>query len=147
MKQNEKDEKKDYGSKHSSKRAVNPEATREVRSRVKSGELYCAAAFAAAKKLGLPPEEIGFTADRLELPITHCQLGLHGWGSEGKRVQRAEEVSEELEAAIRSRLDNGKLSCLAAWEIARDLGIGKMAVASACEALEIKIKDCQLGTF
>lgn len=147
MKQDGKDEKKDYAAKHPPARPVNPEAVEEVRSRIKSGELYCAAAFAAARKLELPPEEIGFTADRLEVPITHCQLGLHGWGDEGKRLRPPEEVPREMEDAIRSRLDRGKLTCRAAWDIAKELEKGKMEVSSACEALGIKIKDCQLGTF
>ena len=141
------DREKGYASKHPPDRKVDPAVAREVKQRVKSGEIACAAAFAAAKELGVPPEEIGFTADRLEIPITRCQLGLHGWGPEKKRVRPAEEVSETLETAVRYRLEDGRLTCRSAWEIARELGIGKMEVASACEALGIKISACQLGAF
>lgn len=138
---------KGFSSKHPSERKVRPEAAREVERRVRSGEIACASAFAAAKEIGVSPEEIGFTADRLEIPITRCQLGLHGWGPGKKRLRPPENVPEPLETAVRSRLENGKLPCRSAWEIAEDLGLGKMEVASACEALGIKISACQLGAF
>jgi hypothetical protein len=138
---------KGYSSKHSPERKVRPEVAREVKGRVKSGEIPCASAFAAAEELGVSPEEIGFTADRLEIPITRCQLGLHGWGPEKKRLRPPEEVPEPLETAIRSRLEKGRLPCRSAWEVAGELGLGKMEVASACEALGIKISACQLGAF
>ncbi len=53
----------------------------------------------------------------------------------------------ELEKEIRSRLSNGRLPCAAAWEIAAERKIPRMKVSSACEALKIKIKPCQLGAF
>ena len=40
-----------------------------------------------------------------------------------------------------------KLSCRAAWDIAHRFKVPKMAVSAACEALNIKIKPCQLGAF
>jgi hypothetical protein len=52
-----------------------------------------------------------------------------------------------MEEVIRDALDNDRLTCARAWEIAKKLGIGKMEVSSACEALEIKISSCQLGAF
>jgi PIN domain nuclease of toxin-antitoxin system len=39
------------------------------------------------------------------------------------------------------------LSCAAAWEIAKKINIPRMKVCAAAEALEIKIKPCQLGAF
>lgn len=138
---------KGFSSKHPPERKLNPDAAREVKRSAKEGEIACAAAFAAAREIGVSPEEIGFTADRLELPIIRCQLGLHGWGPQRKRVQPAENVPEPLETAIRSRLENGRLPCRSAWDIAKDLELGKMEVASACEALQIKISNCQLGAF
>jgi hypothetical protein len=141
------DREKGYSSKHPPEREVDPEVAGEVRQRVKSGEIACAAAFAAAEETGVPPEEVGFTADRLEIPVVRCQLGLYGWGPEKKRVRPADEVSETLETAVRSRLEGGKLTCRSAWDIAEELGIGKMDVAAACEALGIKIGSCQLGAF
>jgi len=40
-----------------------------------------------------------------------------------------------------------RLPCAAAWDIAAQAGISKMALSAACEALGIKIKPCQLGAF
>jgi hypothetical protein len=56
-------------------------------------------------------------------------------------------VAPELAQAVRDRKGEEGLSCKAAWEIATSLGIPKMQVASAAEALEVKIVHCQLGAF
>ena len=53
----------------------------------------------------------------------------------------------EVAAAIRDALENDRLPCRAAWEIAERFGLRKMAVSGACEALGIKIKPCQMGAF
>jgi hypothetical protein len=139
--------KTDFSSKHSPDRRVDPRVADEVKRRGQSGRIPCAAAFEAARALDVPPEEVGFTADRLEIHITHCQLGLHGHGSEGKLVEPAEEVPEDMERAIRSRLEQGRLSCRSAWELAEEFKTGKMKISAACEALGIKISACQLGAF
>jgi len=139
--------KKDFSSKHPSDRQVDPEVAWEVKRRAKTGRISCAAAFDAARALGVSPGEVGFTADRLELRITQCQLGLHGHGSSGKLVAAAEEVPAEVETAIRSRLEKHRLPCRSAWDIAKELGKGRMEIASACEAMGVKISACQLGTF
>lgn len=138
---------KQFGSKYPSDRAVDPEVSREVKSRSESGNISCASAFEAALSLGVSPEEVGFTVDRLELHITHCQLGLYGYGSQKKLIQPAEEVAEGVDTAVRSRLENGRLPCRSAWDLAGELGMGKMEIASACEAMGIKISSCQLGAF
>jgi PIN domain nuclease of toxin-antitoxin system len=52
-----------------------------------------------------------------------------------------------LKESITSALKDGNLSCVAAWEIAKKLNIPKMKVCAAAEALEIKVKPCQLGAF
>ncbi|MGM0665116.1 MAG: hypothetical protein ACQET7_13165 [Thermodesulfobacteriota bacterium] len=139
--------KKDFSSKHPPDRKVDPRVAEEVERRAESGRISCAAAFEAARSLGVSPEEVGFTADRLELHITHCQLGLHGYGSPGKRIQPAEEVSDDLETAIRSRLEKGRLPCRSAWDLAKEFKTGRMKIASACDAIGVKISECQLGAF
>ena len=58
-----------------------------------------------------------------------------------------ERVPQELEQAIRDALIDGKLTCKAAWDLADKMQMSKSDLASACEALEIKIKKCQLGAF
>ena len=67
--------------------------------------------------------------------------------SQEKKVKPVDSVSPELEKAIREGLVDNRLPCEVAWEIAKKSGISKMDVSSACEALEIKISSCQLGTF
>ncbi len=56
-------------------------------------------------------------------------------------------ISKDLEDGIRGGLEDGKLPCVTAWRIGKDLGIGKMEVSSACEALALKICSCQIGAF
>lgn len=126
---------------------MNPDIAREVEARASGRGLACAVAFDIAKKMGTTPEEVGFTADRLEIRMVKCQLGLHGYGGEENKLEPAENVPPGIEAAIRDRLENGHLTCKAAWDLAGEKGMGKREVASACEALGIKISACQLGTF
>ena len=64
-----------------------------------------------------------------------------------KAVKPKSPQSPDLEEAIRVALVEKKLSCRAAWDIAQRFDVPKMAVSAACEALEIKIKPCQLGAF
>ncbi|MFC1489458.1 hypothetical protein ACFL6B_06405, partial [Thermodesulfobacteriota bacterium] len=70
-----------------------------------------------------------------------------GYRPKKKIIEPVETVPRELEDAIRKALESDRLSCAAAWEIADRFGVGKMQVASACEALKIKIGTCQLGAF
>jgi hypothetical protein len=74
-------------------------------------------------------------------------LGLFGYGEIKKVVQPAKEIMPELKESITSALENERISCLAAWKIAGKLNISRLKVAAACEALNIKIKPCQLGAF
>ena len=110
-------------------------------------ELACADATAVAVTLNKPMLEVGLALDLLEVSITKCQLGLFGYYPQKRIVSPARHIAPELEQAIRERLVNGALPCDAAWEIAEKAALHKMKVASACEALKIKIKPCQLGTF
>ena len=136
-----------FSKKHPSDRGLNPDVAREVKERAGEEGLPCAVAFEVARDVGVPPEEVGFTADRLEISLIRCQLGLHGDGPARKKVKPADTVPPELEARIRDGLMNGKLPCKTAWDIAKALGLRKLAVSSACEALGIKISNCQLGAF
>jgi hypothetical protein len=115
------------------------------------GKLPCAAAFVAVADLGVEPALVGEAADRMEIRLSRCQLGLFGYGpkAEGKHkiVEPADEVSSGLAQAIRDSASGGRLSCRAAWEIATALGIARMEVAAAAEFLEVKIGSCQLGAF
>ena len=62
-------------------------------------------------------------------------------------MQPAKEIAPVLKENILAALKNGRLSCSAAWEIAEKLNISRMKVSAIYEALQIKIKPCQLGAF
>ena len=113
----------------------------------REGELPCAVAFKLASDLGRTPSDIGEAADLLGIRLVKCQLGVFGYSPVKKIVQAAPETSPAIETAIREKLENGRLSCRRAWEIAAAFQVPKMAVSAACEAMQIKIKPCQLGAF
>ena len=120
---------------------------KEIMNRVTDNELSCVAAFEIAGKLHIRESDIGAAADRLDLKLVNCQLGLFGYKPDKKIVKAQETVSAELKAAISNSLEDGRLSCVKAWAIAAKLKIQKLSVSCACETLKIKINDCQLGAF
>jgi len=136
-----------YGQKHPAERKIDEQIAEAVRSHATNGEIPCAVAFQIVEKLGVPPEEVGFTIDALEVKVMKCQLGLFGYGPKKMIVKSADYVPQDVEQAIRESLVEEKLPCEAAWGIAEKFGLRKMEVSSACEALKVKISSCQLGTF
>jgi len=115
------------------------------------GMLPCAAAFRVVEELGVEPLAVGQTADEMGVRLNRCQLGLFGYGpkAEGRHkvVRPAETVEPGLAQAIQDGLCEGRLPCKTAWEIAEALGVPKMEVSAAAEALGIRIARCQLGAF
>lgn len=138
-----------YAAKHGTGEGPDERIAAAVRLKVREGKLACAEAERISADLGVMMAEVGRTLDLLEIRIDLCQLGLFGHpsGEKGRSVQPAASVAPELEAAIRSRLAEGRLPCAAAWAIAGERKTPRMAVSAACEALKIKIKPCQLGAF
>ncbi|MGD2124805.1 MAG: hypothetical protein PVG99_01925 [Desulfobacteraceae bacterium] len=136
-----------YAQKHPSDRKINQDLADTVKGRATNEEIPCAVAFDIVSDLKVPPIEVGFTIDALEIKVVKCQLGLFGYRPQKMKVKPADNVSSTLEETIRKELVNNKLPCKAAWEIAEKSGLRKMEVSSACEALKIKISSCQLGTF
>lgn len=110
-------------------------------------ELPCAEAFEIAGRTGCRPEEVGHAADRMNIRLTRCQLGLFGYTPNKKIVAAAAAVAPELEQAIRAKLTQERLPCRDAWALAEAFGLPKPALSAACEALGVKIKPCQLGAF
>jgi hypothetical protein len=139
-------DKSSYAKKHSPGLKLNPTIAEAVKQAAAGDKIACASAFKVAGKLKVPPGEVGVTIDLLEIRVFKCQLGLFGYGT-SKKVVPAETVSPALEAVIRDSLVKGKLPCASAWEMAEKLNITKREIASACEALKIKISSCQLGGF
>lgn len=52
-----------------------------------------------------------------------------------------------IEAAVSEKIVNGKLPCLVASNIARNLNVTLAAVGVTSDLLNIKISKCQLGLF
>ena len=136
-----------YAKKHLHDSEIKPEIEAALKRLTSNGEIPCAVAFKIAADLNVEPGDVGITADVLEMRLTKCQIGLFGYQPVKRIVKPAREVSKDLEEGIRGGLEDGKLPCVTAWRIAKDLGIRKMEVSSACEALEIKICSCQIGAF
>ncbi len=136
-----------YAAKHTAGTEPDPKIRQALEWIVKDGTASCAALHKIADDLNIPPAEVGVAADLMEARLTRCQMGLFGYLPEGRIVRPADEVSSELEGAIRGALVNGKIPCLSSWEIAKRFGIAKMDVSRTCEALHIKISSCQLGAF
>ncbi len=136
-----------FAEKHSSRSEADPKIKSALKERASHGGVPCAIAFEVASELSVAPGLVGKTADLLEFKLRKCQLGLFGYEPNKRIVKPAETVSQELEASIGNELMNGRLPCEKAWKIAHKLGLGKMAVSSACETLGIKINACQLGAF
>ena len=136
-----------YANKHLIGSNINPEIKESLKQAAAGGEIPCAVAFKIVSDLNIKPGDVGVTADLLEMRLTTCQLGLFGYQPEKRIVKPAQNVSKDLEKSIRKGLENGRLPCVTAWNIAKDMGIRKMAVSSACETLKIKISSCQIGAF
>lgn len=136
-----------YAAKHAPGASPDERIAAAVCKKAGEGELACAAAEKIGAGLGVELAEVGRTADLLEIRIGRCQLGLFGYGKERKAVRPADSIDPALAEAIRGCLAGGKLPCAAAWKIAAEQNIPRMRVTEACEALDIRIKPCQLGAF
>jgi hypothetical protein len=136
-----------YAAKHSVGIEPNQQIADLVNANIIDGKISCADAHKIAQELNVSPAEVGVTIDLLEVRINKCQLGLFGYSPQKRIVQTAEHVSPELQKAIEEALGEKGLSCFAVWDIAEGFRIPRLDVSSACEALNIKISSCQLGTF
>ena len=136
-----------YAAKHPAGTGIDEHIAERVKERVLEGEISCGEAHAVAHELGVSPRDVGVTIDLMELRINQCLLGLFGYSPEKKVVKPAQNVSPELNAALEAEKAKGGVSCAAAWGLAEKFNLRRLEVSSACEALEIKIASCQLGTF
>ncbi|HVO68230.1 MAG TPA: hypothetical protein VMT12_17270 [Syntrophales bacterium] len=136
-----------YRAKHSPDVKINKKVAQAVEKKIINGKITCAEAEKISGEERVTLGEVGVTLDLMGIRISKCQLGLFGYSPEKMAVKPAETVAGELERAINSALINHRLPCAVAWNIAESLGISRMEVSSACEALKIKVKPCQLGAF
>ncbi len=118
---------------------------------LRGGQLPCAVAFDEAPKLGVSPAQIGEWADANDVRVSHCQLGLFGYGpkAEGKHkiVHPAETVADELSSALLARAHDGRITCADVWIVAEAAGIARLDASAAAEALDLRVVQCQLGCF
>ena len=138
---------KKFADKHNSDTKIDERIKNALEQETKNNEVPCAVAFKIAKKLEIPPSDVGKTADLLEMHLVKCQLGLFGYKPDKKIVKPKAPEDSNLEKAIRDALIDGKLPCRKAWDIARSQDLSKMTISGVCEYLKIKIKPCQLGAF
>ncbi|WP_373499675.1 hypothetical protein [Desulfococcus sp.] len=136
-----------YAAKHPKGAAPDARIAEALKTKVKDGKVSCAAAHGIAEELNVLPKEVGRNMDLMELRIVKCQMGLFGYSPEKKIVTPAKIVSAELQAAISGEVENGRLACRAAWDMADRFGISRLEIAAACEALSIKVSPCQIGAF
>ncbi len=136
-----------YAAKHPDD-TIDTDLADAIRDQADQGRISCTAAHAIAAAKACPPRQVGVNIDLLEYRINRCQLGLFGYaGPKGKAVEKSTSVAPDLEKAIRDSLQDDRIACEAAWEVAERFAIPRMAVAHACEALGIKVSNCQLGAF
>ncbi len=136
-----------YAAKHPGA-TVDPDIAQAIAAKEKDGRITCSAAHTIAKRTGRPPQAVGVNIDLLEKRIRRCQLGLFGYGlKKTKRVKPAAMVTRELKTAIHGAMTGDRLTCKASWDLARKMGLTRLEMSSACEALGIRISKCQLGAF
>jgi hypothetical protein len=139
-----------YRGKHADDTKLDERIAEEIRQAQKEEKLSCAAGSRIAENLGVSMEEVGVTADLLEIKVEQCQLGLFGYGrTKGKHsiIEPPESVPADLEKAIRDAVADERLPCLVAWNIADKHHLTKKAVCAAADRLGIKSSKCQLGVF
>ena len=136
-----------FSEKHAADTRIDPAMQQKIEDKTKNNEITCAVAFQIAEELKATPADVGKGIDLLNIRLVKCQLGLFGYSPGKKAVKPKSPQSRDLEEAIRAALVEKKLSCRAAWDIALRFSVPKMAVSAACEALNMKIKPCQLGAF
>mgnify|MGYP001820888930 CR=1 FL=1 len=136
-----------YASKHPKGTEADPKIVEQVKQKLSNNHITCVAAHLVATDLSVPPWQVGMTIDLLEARIIKCQLGLFGYSPQKNIVKPADNVSSALQNALDTKQKEKRISCEHCWEIAAQQGLKKLEVASACEALNMKIKPCQLGAF
>jgi DNA-binding CsgD family transcriptional regulator len=136
-----------FSTKHGPDEKPDTSIKNELLKQTKNEKVPCAVAFEIAKALQISPETVGKTADLMNFKLTKCELGLFGYKPKKKIVKSQESIKVDVKDAVSDAIVQGRLSCERAWDIASRLQVSKMTVSGACEAMGIKIKDCQLGAF
>jgi hypothetical protein len=120
-----------------------------VLSTLRDGRLPCSFAFRLAEKQDWTPAQVGTEANRLDVRISRCQLGLFGYDSfrQKRLVQQLAEVPGDVTVSLRAAAVDSQIACAALWRIAEEHGLPRIAIACAAETLELRVTPCQLGCF
>ncbi|WP_417327213.1 ModE family transcriptional regulator [Halarcobacter sp.] len=64
------------------------------------------------------------------------------------KLQNIINLDKTQKELILSNLDdNGRLSCLKAFKVARLIGVKPIEMSDACKSINVKITNCELGVF
>ena len=120
-----------------------------VQARLREGRLPCAEAFALAREGHVAPLEVAAQAEAAGVRLGWCQLGLFTGPVKGEKGWPAGPyaVPAEVQDAITAVLEDGTLPCAQAWGVAKRLGLERLEVGRAANALGVRIGRCQLGCF
>ena len=139
--------KQGYAAKHDAGTPLDTALAQALEKEMTADGVSCEKAHAVARHQNRTPQEAGQALDLQNCRIVRCQLGLFGYTPRKRIVQPAPAVAPDLTDEIHAALVDGRLLCETAWAIADRRQLKRLAVAQACEALGIKISDCQLGAF
>jgi hypothetical protein len=118
-----------------------------------NNELACADAHRVAAELGISPLDLAapFNQDARYPRFCRCQLGVFGYGSkalgQSKIVLPAKHIPDDIRAALEARAVNGRVPCIAVWEIAEQFKYPRLGLGNICEAMGLRVTPCQLGCF
>jgi hypothetical protein len=74
--------------------------------------------------------------------MTHDKVKKFGQPTGNETIE-----NKELEAELRARAKDNRITCAQMFAVAEKLGLPKKAVGDAATELKIKISNCQLGCF
>ena len=114
---------------------------------IRKGKIACVDVHALAGEINVPAHQVGIAIDLCEARIVACQLGLFGGSSSMDAERPIAPLPTGFEAAIQASLQDNSLTCQQAWQLAQSHGMTRRQVGQFCNALEIKITQCQLGAF
>jgi len=118
-----------------------------VKRSLREGNLPCGVAFRISRDSGIPKIAIGEMADRLGVRVTNCQIGCF----KVDKIIHDPAGGEEIDPAVLSKLEALKekdaLTCASVFDLAAQLKMTPMYVASNANARNLRVRQCQLGCF
>jgi len=118
-----------------------------VKAKLDNGYLPCARAFGIAKEFKVALTMVGDTADGLGLRISNCQLDCFKVDKTINHDLDKKTINQKALEALDVSLAEGPLSCLGAFQLAKQIGLRPMDVADAANSRHVKIHNCQLGCW